>query len=143
MGIQNENQVSKNIIYAKVSNQVQKDNLKNQIEFLKTYINSNGIICDEVITDIGSGLNYKRKNWNLFLEKIQNEEISNIYITYKDRFVRFGFDWFESFCNKNNYKIIIVDNEKLSLTEELAQDLISVIYVFSCRIYDLRKYKRR
>lgn len=88
-------------------------------------------------------MNYKRKNWNLFLEKIQNKEISNIYITYKDRFVRFGFDWFESFCNKNNCKIIIVDNEKLSLTEELAQDLISVIYVFSCRIYDLRKYKRR
>lgn len=143
MGIPKENKVGKHIIYARVSNNGQKDDLNNQIEFLKQYVNANGVICDEVITDIGSGLNYKRKNWNKLLDAVSNKEISTIYITFKDRFVRFGFDWFESFCEKHNCKIVIVKNQKLSPNEELVQDLISIIHVFSCRIYGLRKYKRK
>lgn len=142
MGIQLENQVCKSVIYARVSSQNQKDNLNNQIEFLKTYVNSKGVICDEIFTDVGSGLNYNRKSWNKLLDKVSNNEISEIYITYKDRFVRFGFDWFESFCKKHNCKIIVVNNETLSPTEELVQDLISIIDIFSYRVYGLKKYKK-
>ncbi|MCQ6275903.1 recombinase family protein [Bacillus sp. V3B] len=61
MGISKENKVGKTIIYARVSNQGQKDDLVNQVEFLKQFANARGIIVDEVLTDIGSGLNYKRK----------------------------------------------------------------------------------
>lgn len=143
MGIPMENKVCKNIIYARVSNVGQKDDLNNQIEFLKQFINANGIICDEIITDIGSGLNYKRKNWNKLLDMVTNKEVSKIYITFKDRFVRFGFDWFYEFCKKNNCEIVIVNNEKLSPNEELIEDLISIIHVFSCKIYGLRKYKSK
>lgn len=143
MGIPMENQICKNVIYARVSNIGQKDDLNNQIEFLKQFINAKGIICDEIITDIGSGLNYKRKNWNKLLDMVSNKEVSKIYVTFKDRFVRFGFDWFYEFCKKNNCEIIIVNNEKLSPNEELVQDLISIIHVFSCRIYGLRKYKSK
>lgn len=129
------------IIYSRVSNVGQKDDLKNQIDFLKTYSNAKGYIT-ESFTDIGSGLNFKRKNWNLILEMVQKKEVKKIIIAHKDRFVRFGFDWFEEFCKKMDCEIEIVNNEKLSPQEELVQDLISIIHVFSCRIYGLRKYKK-
>ena len=70
-------------------------------------------------------------------------EIGTIIITHKDRFIRFGFDWFEKFLNKFGVKFIIVNNESLSPQEELVQDIISILHVFSCRIYGLRKYKKK
>jgi len=70
-------------------------------------------------------------------------EISTIIITHKDRFIRFGYDWFERFLAKFNVKIIVVNNESLSHQEELVQDIISLLHIFSCRIYGLRKYKNK
>lgn len=69
--------------------------------------------------------------------------IKTIVITNKDRFIRFGYDWFEKFCEKFNTEIIIVNNETLSPNEERVQDIISILHVFSCRIYGLRKYKNQ
>ena len=60
--------------------------------------------------------------------------INTIIIAHKDRFIRFGYDWFEKFLKANDVKIIIVNNEKLSPEQELVNDLISIIHVFSCRI---------
>ena len=143
MGIPKENQVGKTIIYARVSNNSQKDDLTNQVEFLKQFANARGMIVDEVYTDIGSGLNYKRKQWNALLDLAQKKEIHTVLIAHKDRFVRFGYEWFEEFLQKCGVKVIIVNNDKLSPQEELVQDLISIIHVFSCRIYGLRKYKKK
>ena len=70
-------------------------------------------------------------------------KISTIIITHKDRFIRFGYDWFEKFVGKFNVKIIVVNNELLSPQEELVKDIISILHVFSCRIYGLRKYKNK
>lgn len=131
------------VAYARVSNAGQKDDLANQVEFLRNYANGKGIILDEVITDIGSGLNYKRKKWNQLLDSIMSNEIDTIYITYKDRFTRFGYDWFEKLSHKFNTQIVVLNNPDLSPTEELTEDLISIIHVFSCRIYGLRKYKKK
>ena len=142
MGI-SENKVGKTMIYARVSNRGQKDDLDNQIEFLKTFANSRGIIVDEVITDIASALNDNRKKWNELIELAQQKELSQIIISHKDRFVRFGYDWFEAFLKKCGVGIVVVNNEKLSPQEELVQDLISIIHVFSCRIDGLRKYKKK
>jgi len=69
--------------------------------------------------------------------------IKTIIITNKDRCIRFGYDWFEKFCEKFNTKIIIVNKETLSLKEELVQDMTAVLHVFSCRLYGLRKYKNQ
>ena len=133
----------KTIAYARVSNANQKDDLRNQITFIRNYVNAKGEILDDVIEDIGSGLNYNRKHWNdLLLNQIPKGEIEKIYITYKDRFVRFGFDWFERFCNHYNCEIIVINNPDTSPQKELVDDLISIIHVFSCRIYGLRKYKK-
>ena len=73
---------------------------------------------------------------------MQNK-IDTIVVTHKDRFIRFGYDWFERFLSKFDTKIIVVNNELLSPQEELVQDIISILHVFSCRIYGLRKYKKR
>ena len=133
----------KTIAYVRVSSANQKDDLRNQITFIRNYVNAKGEILDDVIEDIGSGLNYNRKYWNdLLLNQIPKGEIEKIYITYKDRFVRFGFDWFERFCNHYNCEIVIINNPDTSPQKELVDDLISIIHVFSCRIYGLRKYKK-
>lgn len=131
------------VAYARVSNAGQKDDLANQVEFLRNYANGKGIILDEVITDIGSGLNYKRRKWNQLLDSIMSNEIDTVYITYKDRFIRFGYDWFEKLAHKFNTQIVVLNNPDLSPTEELTEDLVSIIHVFSCRIYGLRKYKKK
>lgn len=133
----------KTIAYVRVSSVNQKDDLRNQITFIRNYVNAKGEILDDVIEDIGSGLNYNRKHWNnLLLNQIPKGEIEKIYITYKDRFVRFGFDWFERFCNHYNCEIVVINNPDTSPQKELVDDLISIIHIFSCRIYGLRKYKK-
>ncbi len=146
MGNLNESVVKnqkKVVIYARVSLVSQKDDLKNQISFLRQFVNARGIILDEVISDIGSGLNFKRKNWNQLIKRVMKNEIKQIYIAHKDRFVRFGFDWLKNLCLENGTEIVVVNNEELSPEKELVQDLTSIIHVFSCRIYGLRKYKNK
>lgn len=141
-GIDNNNE-RKIVIYTRVSTNNQKDDLKNQVKFLQDYVNAKGIITDEIIQDIGSGLNYNRKYWNKLLVECMENKIKTIVITHKDRFIRFGYSWFEKFLQRFNVEIIVVNNEFLSPQEELVQDIISILHVFSCRIYGLRKYKKQ
>ena len=133
----------KTVIYTRVSTQNQKDDLHNQIEFLKQYANARGMIVDEICEAIGSGLNYSRKKWNRLIEDCVKGLVKTIIISNKDRFIRFGYEWFESFLATNGVEIIVVNNDKLSPQEELVNDLISIIHVFSCKIYGLRKYKNK
>ena len=100
-------------------------------------------MVNQCIEDYGSGLNYNRKQWNKLLEEVMGQKIRTIIITHKDRFIRFGYDWFEKFCMKYNTNIVIVNNEELSPQEELVQDIVSILNVFSCRLYGLRKYKKQ
>ena len=142
-GIQTENDIRDTVIYARVSTRNQKDDLQNQVEFLKQFCNAKGIIVNQCVEDFGSGLNYNRKKWNRLLDEVMANKIKTIVISNKDRFIRFGYDWFEKFCEKFNTKIIIVNNETLSPNEELVQDIISILHVFSFRLYGLRKYKNQ
>ena len=138
-GIQTENDIRDVVIYARVSTRNQKDDLKNQVEFLKQFCNSKGMIVSQCIEEFGSGLNYNRKKWNKLLEEVMENKIKIIAISNKDRFIRFGYDWFEKFCERFHTKIIIVNNEALSPNEEFVQDIISILHVFRCRLYGLRK----
>ena len=142
-GIKNSTTNRKTVIYTRVSTNGQKDDLINQVKFLLNFTSSKGIIVDETIKDIGSGLNYNRKKWNKLIEECMENKIDTIIITHKDRFIRFGYDWFERFLGKFNVKIIVVNNEFLSPQEELVQDIISILHVFSCRIYGLKNYKKK
>jgi putative resolvase len=129
------------VAYARVSNAGQKEDLSNQVRFLREYCNAKGYIID-VVTDVGSGLNYKRKNWNALIDDAMSGRVNKIVIAHKDRFVRFGYEWIEGILKKAGCGIEVVKNDSLSPQEELVQDLISIIHVFSCRIYGLRKYKK-
>lgn len=132
-----------NVAYARVSTYNQKDDLQDQLAFIRQYANAKGIILNQEITDIGSGLNYKRKKWNQLLNMVMENKINQIFITYQDRFIRFGFDWFEDLCKQHGTKIIVINNPATSPDQELVNDLISIIHVFSCRLYGLRKYKKK
>ena len=142
-GIGKDADSRKVVIYARVSTRNQTDDLENQVDFLQQYVNAKGLIADDIIRDYGSGLNYNRKKWNQLLSEVMENKIKMILVSHKDRFVRFGFDWFEKFCNKFNVEIVVVKNEKLSPHEELVQDIVSILHVFSCRLYGLRKYKKQ
>ena len=142
-GIGKDADFRKIVIYTRVSNRNQSDDLENQVDFLQTYANAKGLIADEIIRDYGSGLNYNRKKWNQLLVEVMENKIKMILVSHQDRFVRFGFDWFEKFCNKFNVEIVVVKNEKLSPHEELVQDIVSILHVFSGRLYGLRKYKKQ
>lgn len=140
MGTAGKANQRKVIIYTRVSNQGQKDDLKNQIEFLREFANARGLVVDEIITDIGSGLNYKRQRWNDLWQEILDGKVGTVIVAHKDRFIRFGFDWFEKIAGNFGAKFIVVNNESLSPEAELVQDLINIVHVFSCRVYGLRKY---
>ena len=142
-GVSNNSNTKKKIIYTRVSTNNQKDDLRNQVKYLLDFANAKGIIIDEIIEDIGSRLNYNRKKWNKLIEHCMENKIDSIMITHKDRFIRFGYEWFERFLGKYNVKIIVVNNETLSPNEELVQDIISILHVFSCEIYGMRKYKKK
>ena len=131
------------VIYARVSTRNQKDDLQKQVDFLRTFCNARGMIVDSCIEDYGSGLNYNRKKWNQLLDDVMDRKIKTIVISSKDRFIRFGYDWFEKFCLKFETSIIVVNNDALSPNEELVEDIISILHIFSCRLYGLRKYKNK
>ena len=133
-----------NVIYARVSTRNQKDDLNNQLDFLFNYTRKNGIPISNVYSDFGSGLNYNRKNWNKLIDDCFDRKIDKIYISYKDRFVRFGYDWICYLLKKyTGVEVISIEDIVTSPEEDMIQDLVSIIHVFSCRIYGLRKYKKK
>lgn len=146
LNLSNSNQIEKQglkIGYCRVSTHNQKSSLQNQEDYLRNYTNAKGVILDEVFTDIGSGINYNRKNFNKILELVEARKVSEIYVTYKDRFVRFGFDWFNTFCEKHDAKIIVLNQPSTSPKQELAEDLLNIVTVFSARNHGLRTYKKQ
>lgn len=129
------------ILYTRVSTKKQKDNLENQIKSLKEYAYSKGYSF-EIISDIGSGIDYKKEGLKKLLEKINNSEISKIVVLYKDRLARFGFELIEFLANINNIEIEIIDNTTVS-KEELIDDLIQIITVFANKLYGSRSKKTK
>ena len=126
-------------IYARVSSNNNKNDLYNQINRLKSlYPNA------QIFSDIKSGLKFNRKGFIELLNMIEDNRINNIYITHKDRLARFGFDLIENICKIHNTKIIEVDGEEiLSANEELKNDLITIITLFSSKLYGLRSQKMK
>lgn len=125
------------IIYARVSSRNQKDDLSSQIKYLRERYPNH-----DLVEDVGSGLNFKRKGFNSVLERILSGEVKEVVVTHKDRLCWFGFDLIRKIADRYNCKLVVLDNIQLSPQAELVQDLISIIHVFSCRIYGLRKYSR-
>lgn len=128
--------------YCRVSSHKQKDDLERQIENVKTYMYAKGYQF-EVITDIGSGINYNKKGLNKLIDMITNSEVEKIVILYKDRLLRFGFEIIENLCNKYGTIIEIIDNTEKTEEQELVEDLIQIVTVFSCRLQGNRANKAK
>ena len=124
--------------YARVSSASQRDDLAMQVDLLKR----KGI--ETIITDMGSGLNENRKNYQKLLKMIVERKLSKIVISYQDRLTRFGFSTLESFCSSFGVKIeILNDNLYKTPREELVQDLITLIAQFSGKLHGLRSHKTK
>lgn len=123
------------VIYCRVSSASQKSDLESQVASLKQQFPDH-----ELIQDIGSGLNWKRKGFNALLESVMLGVVAEIVVAHKDRLCRFGFELLECVASKHNTRIVVLNDTGLSPQEELVRDLISIIRVFSCRIYGMRKY---
>ena len=125
--------------YCRVSSHKQKNDLERQIENVKTYMIAKGY-CFDIITDIRSWIDYNKKGLNQLIDMITNSEVSTIVILYKDRLLRFGFEIIESLCNKYGTTIEIIDNTE---EQELVEDLIQIVTVFSCRLQGKRENKAK
>ena len=135
--------LKKLVTYCRVSSSGQKNDLISQRKAVEDFCLANGKQVHEKLEDIGSGLNYKRKNFVKLMEMVEPGEISEIVVAHKDRLVRFGFEWFDKFCNDHGVKILVMNAESLSPEEEMTKNLLSIIHCFSSRLYGLRKYKKK
>jgi len=134
MGIVRKRKV---ILYARVSSNTQKDDLINQVKYLEENVKD----YDQVITDVGSSLNMKRKGFLKLLRMILNNEVSKVVIAYPDRLVRFGFEIIEEVCKAHNCEIVVLNNEDKTPEQELVEDLISILVSFSGKLYGMRSHK--
>ena len=124
--------------YARVSSKKQSDDLTRQVENLNKILKEK-YTDFEIISDIGSGINYTKPGLKKLIELINKKEVDLIVVLYKDRLVRFGFELIEYFAKLNNVKIEILDNNEKPQETELVEDLVQIITAFSCRIQGTRK----
>ena len=122
--------------YCRVSSSKQKDDLERQTEYLRSIYPSH-----IVIQDVGSGINFSRKGLQTILEHAMRGNIEELVVAYKDRLARFAFDLIETVVEKGGGRITVLDNQKYqSQEQELADDLLAIVHVFSCKQMGRRRY---
>ena len=128
----------KKICYCRVSSNSQKIELENQIKYMKKKYPDY-----ELLYDIGSGINFNRTNFNKILDYGINNQLESLAISYKDRLCRISYELIENILKKySNCTIIIENDEEKSLEEELIEDMLQIVTVFSSRLYGIRSYKK-
>lgn len=130
------------VAYCRVSTESQKDDLEKQVENVKAYMYAKGYSF-EVITDIGSSINYKNKGLQELISLINSNQITKVVILHKDRLVGFGFELIQLLCDLHDVKIEIIDNSERINEEELTDDLIEIITVLANRLYGSRSKKTK
>ena len=136
-------QQRKTIAYARVSSHEQKPDLQRQIEILELYCSAQGWSF-EVISDLGSGMNYHKKGLKRLLDDILDNKIDRLVLTHKDRLLRFGAELVFALCEARQVEVVIINQgENLSFEEELAQDVLEIITVFSARLYGSHSKKNK
>ena len=130
------------VLYARVASKEQQDDLERQISNLKEYAKDKYEKYD-VISDIGSGINYEKPGLKRLIEMINKKQVDIIVVLYKDRLLRFGFELVEYFAKLNNVKIEVIDKIDKNQDQELVEDLVQIITVFSCKLQGKRKKKTK
>ncbi|NES73990.1 MAG: IS607 family transposase [Okeania sp. SIO2D1] len=124
------------VIYARVSSRNQQGDLNRQIAAI-----SNLYPTAEIISEIGGGLNFKRKKLLALLERVMQGNVERIIIAHKDRLARFGFDFYQWLCEQFDCQILVLNEKNLSPEAEMVEDILAILHCFSSRLYGLRKYK--
>jgi excisionase family DNA binding protein len=125
------------ITYARVSSHDQKSDLITQQNKLTHYATLNNFKNITPISDLGSGLNYKKKGLNLLINLILNHKVSHLILNHKDRLLRFGSDLIFNLCSHFNVKVTIIEEHSLNFQESLAHDVIELMTVFCAKLYRL------
>lgn len=126
------------VCYCRVSSAKQRDDLARQVDFMREkYPNA------EIIKDVGSGLNFKRKGLKTLLERAMRGDSLELVVAHRDRLARFGQDLIRQVIEFNGGKLVVLDQSACSPEEELTKDLLNILHVFSCRMHGLRNYKKQ
>jgi len=129
--------------YARVSSHDQKQDLERQKEIIELFCAQNGW-QHEIIQDLGSGMNYSKRGLKRLLRLITSGEIDRLVLTHKDRLLRFGAELVFSLCEQFGVEIVIINRtEDASFEEDLANDVLEIITVFSARLYGSRSHKNK
>jgi putative resolvase len=129
--------------YARVSSHDQKDDLTRQILVLESYCAKHGWGF-EIIQDLGSGMNYKKKGLIRLIKLITSYQVERLVLTHKDRLLRFGSDLIFTLCEQFGTEVIIINrSDDSTFEEDLASDVLEIITVFSARLYGSRSHKNK
>ena len=133
----------KTIAYARVSSHDQKDDLERQKKVLELYCATQGWSF-EIVSDLGSGMNYRKKGLKKLLDDIVEQRVGRLVITHKDRLLRFGAELVFSICEARGVEVVIINQgEDASFEEDLAKDVLEIITMFSARLYGARSRKNQ
>ena len=129
------------VAYARVSSHDQKENLERQKQVLELYCSRQGWTF-EIISDLGSGMNYHKKGLKKLLEAIQDEQVGRLVITHKDRLLRFGAELVFAVCEAKHVEVVILNQgEDTTFEADLVEDMTEIVNVFSARLYGSRSRK--
>lgn len=128
--------------YARVSSRKQKDDLERQINNLSSILKDKYGEFD-IISDIGSGINYDKPGLKELIRRIDKREVDIVVVLYKDRLLRYGYELVEYFAKLNNVEIVVLDKVSKSSDQDLVEDLVQIITVFSCRLQGRRRKKTK
>jgi predicted site-specific integrase-resolvase len=128
------------IAYARASAEAQRPDLQRQREAIGLFLTQAGIANTEIISEIGGGLNWRRPKFLEISQEIEEGKVGKLIVAHKDRWVRFGFEFFEELRKRHNCQLLVINSEVLSPEAEMTQDLMSIMHCFSSRLYGLRKY---
>ena len=129
--------------YARVSAQDQKADLKRQVMVLESYCASRGYDV-EVISDLGSGMNYKKRGLIRLIKLICTYQVERLVLTHKDRLLRFGSELIFSLCAQFGVEVVLINrSEGSTFEEDLVEDVLEIVTVFSARLYGSRSHKNK
>jgi putative resolvase len=131
------------IVYCRVSSPGQKDDLASQVAAMGQFCLARGLSVDEVIQEIGGGMDLRRRKFLALMDDIEQGRVAVLVIAHKDRLARFGFDYLEHVAARSGCEIIVANQESLSPQAELVEDLLAIVHTFSCRLYGLRRYEKQ
>ena len=124
------------VCYCRVSSQKQKNDLARQVACMREKFKN-----AEIVKDIGSGLNFKRKGLQTILQRLLQGHKFTLIVAHRDRLCRFGFELINYLFEQNGGEIMVLDNTEASPQRELTEDLLAILHVFSCRMHGLRRYE--